>query len=75
MDDRQRALDRFDRRNGDDPWHDRVRDIVTAAGGREFLAAMYDELTEALRSRPNAIVLPSEEDDIAGSYATLRAVL
>lgn len=77
MDTRERALSRFTQRDqsAELPWHRQVQELVDRNGGLPVLAGMYDQLTEVLRSRPAATVVPSEADAIQRTYEALTAVL
>lgn len=69
------AVRRFDRRSGDDPWHDRVREIVAAEGGEVLLARYADELEALLAARPAARAIRSIEGAVDDTYASLLASL
>lgn len=77
LDDRRHAVDRFYRRGTDDPdpWHDEVRRIVEADGGRAALEAMYDRLTDAVATRPQTVVIDSAVGDLERSYHAFLAAL
>ncbi len=72
---REAALSRFERRVDDTDWGRHNRASVAASGGRELLGTFYDRLLEVLERRPDAVVLPSDEDRIEETYAALvRAI-
>jgi hypothetical protein len=77
MDARQRSLERFNRRGegGELPWHRQVQEIVERDGGQELLADMYDQLTDVLAARRDAIVIPSAAGAIQQTYEALTAIL
>lgn len=77
MDDKDRSLERFTRRGdaANSLWHDHVRQVAERNGGRTFLAAMYDRLTEVLEQRPSYVVVPSAPGAISETYDELRTVL
>lgn len=72
---REAALSRFERRIDDSDWGRHNRASVAASGGRELLSAFYDRLLDALRHRPDALVLPTEENRIEDAYAALVQAL
>jgi predicted kinase len=61
LDDRDAAVERFERRAPEsvDPWVRHHYRLVAQRGGPAFLGAMYDRLLEVVRSRPDAVVVPS----------------
>ena len=77
MDSKEMSIRRFSCPGQDDPSHWRrfVRDIVERDGGAELLAEMHDRLTEVVRARPNAVVVPSIADDVDRTYQALATVL
>lgn len=77
MDTKQRSVERFARRGDDDSdaWHRQVQRIVDDNGGVTLLAAMHDELTDLLRTRPDVIVIPSTAGATQQAYQDLAAVL
>jgi predicted kinase len=77
MDTKERSLERFARRGEDDedPWHQQVQEIVERPGGDSVLATLHDQLTDVVRARPAALVLPSESGHVEQTYDALRAVL
>ena len=77
MDDKQRSLERFDRRgeNSELPWHRQVQEIVERLGGQAFLADMHDQLTAVLAARPDATVIPTAAGAIQRAYEALTAIL
>lgn len=77
MDSKQGSLDRFAHRGEDDelPWHRQVREIVTRQGGPSLLAVLHDRLTEVIRARPAAVVLPSVAGAVQQTYEALSVVL
>ena len=77
MDDKQRSLERFDRRgeNSELPWHRQVQEIVERLGGQALLADMHDQLTAVLAARHDATVIPSAAGAIQQTYEALTAIL
>ena len=77
MDSKRRSVERFGRRGDIDerPWHRHVQQIVDETGGRAVLADMHDRLTEILRARPDAVVIPSREGAVTPTYRALCSVL
>ncbi|SDZ06871.1 AAA domain-containing protein [Saccharopolyspora shandongensis] len=77
MDTKERSVDRFARRGEDDdlPWHQQVKEIVARSGGPSLLAGMHDQLTEVLRMRRAAIVVPSVAGAVEQTYKALTAAL
>ncbi|GLY64999.1 hypothetical protein Atai01_16180 [Amycolatopsis taiwanensis] len=77
MDSKQGSLERFARRGEDDelPWHRQVQEIVARKGGPTLLAGMHDRLTDVIRARPAAVVLPSVAGAIQQTYEALSAIL
>lgn len=77
LDERSSAVDRFQRRGAEDtdPWHAEVRRIIERAGGRPALESMYDDLFELVASRPNSVLVPSEEGAARHTYDQLVKAL
>lgn len=77
MDTKEKSLERFAHRGhgSDDLWHRHVQELVDRSGGAALLANMYDRLTEVLRSRPAAVVVPSDAGAVDQTYQALIAVL
>lgn len=77
MDSKERALRRFAERGVVDelPWHGYVMDYVRRTGGDSLLARMYDQLTEVIRARPAATVVPTTAGAIAESYRALLSAI
>ncbi|MDQ3716349.1 MAG: ATP-binding protein [Actinomycetota bacterium] len=77
MDTKERSIQRFTDRGDDDTlaWHRQVRDIVNRAGGAALLADMYDQLAEVIRTRTNAVVVPSVAGAVRQTYEAVAAVL
>lgn len=77
MDTKERSLERFTDRGqaAELPWHRQVQELVDRNGGLSLLADMHDRLTTVLRSRPGAIVVPSDAGAIQQTYQALIAVL
>lgn len=75
MDSAAESVARFHRRglDGDDPWHNQVRQIVADEGGDPVLLAYHDRLTELLHSNPAAIRLDSVDGDVEATYQALLA--
>lgn len=67
------AVARFHRRGmtDDDPWHQQVRAIVAADGGDETLTRFHSDLEHLLTTRPNAVVIMSDEGAIDETYRSL----
>jgi hypothetical protein len=61
LDDREAAIERFDRRgrDDDDPWVRHHHRLVGQRGGTVLLGTMYDDLLEVVRLRPGTVVVPS----------------
>jgi len=77
MDTKERSIQRFSSRGDDDElaWHRQVRDIVDRAGGAVLLGDMYDQLVEVIRTRTNAVVVPSVAGAVRQTYEAVAAVL
>ena len=78
MDDVAGAISRFERRGDgepDDPWHDQVRAIVAANGGRDALARTHAALRQLLDERPDARVIESVDGSVETTYRRLLASL
>lgn len=73
MDTKERSIERFDARGTADdlPWHDDVKELVERAGGRAFLAEMYEQLTDVLEERSGSIVIPSRDGEIQEAYTAM----
>ena len=71
IDDRSRAVERFDLREDDSAWGRHNRQVVDELGGAEALAEMYDRLVAALEQRPRAVVVESEYGAVEETYAAL----
>ncbi|MDN4175553.1 AAA family ATPase [Nocardioides sp. SOB77] len=54
-----------------DPWHERVRTIVTAQGGDDLLLRYHDSLRRLLADRPGAVVVPSVDGAVDETYRAL----
>lgn len=77
-DDRDSAVQRFSRRGAgqpDDPWHNQVRQIISAQGGESALREWYDAVAKAMDNRADALNVRSVEDDIDGTYERLIEAL
>ena len=72
-DDRDAAIVRFSRRDGDR--HDLVREHVAQEGGDAYLGWMYDRLADILAARPATPVVPTEWGDEDGAYDALSRAL
>ncbi|MFC8502401.1 AAA family ATPase [Pedococcus sp. NPDC057267] len=78
MDTRSASVARFHRRGvrePDDPWHDHIRAIVTSLGGDALLERTHTALERAVADRPDAVVVPSTEGDVEGTYRALLMTL
>lgn len=77
MDTLESSVRRFtDRGNaGALPWHRDVSAVVERSGGVRLLGQMHDQLGEVLLSRPDAIVITSEEGQVQQTYEALLAIL
>lgn len=74
MDTPAASVERFHRRGsseGEDPWHDQVRAIVSADGGDQALARWHAALERLLAERPNAVVIVSADGAIDETYCAL----
>lgn len=71
------TVSRFHRRGSgdDDPWHDEVRRIVTAAGGDEVLLRCHAAAEELSSQRPGAVVITSVDGAVDDTYRALVASL
>ena len=75
LDDEDRSVGRFARRDGDDPWHEHVRALVAARDGDNGLRALHRRLLEVLAQRPEAVVVDSVEGEPDATYARLVAAV
>ncbi|MGH3461807.1 MAG: AAA family ATPase [Kribbellaceae bacterium] len=66
-----RALDRFTARSAatGNPAHREAAEMLT--GGLDELARMYDNLTALVRTRPHAVVVPTEHGAEDEAYAAV----
>ncbi len=73
LDDREAAIERFDRRarDDDDPWVRHHHRLV----GPILLGTMYDNLLEVVRLRPGAVLVPSVAGAVQETYRLLTDVL
>lgn len=73
LDDREAAIERFDRRarDDDDPWIRRHHRLVGLRGGPVLLGTMYDNLLEVMRLYPGAVVVPSVAGAAQETYGLL----
>lgn len=80
MDSAASCVARFARRGADaggfpDLWHDQVRAIVAANGGRDELARCHAGLEELIDARLDAVVIRSTEGAVDKDYRALVASL
>jgi predicted kinase/RimJ/RimL family protein N-acetyltransferase len=75
LDDEETSVDRFARRDGDDPWHRHVLDLVADRDGDDGLRALHRRLLAVLAQRPEAVVVDSVEGEVDTTYERLVAVL
>jgi predicted kinase len=77
LDDRQAAIERFNRRaqDSDDPWVRHHHRLIEWGGGPVVLATMYDNLMEVVRLRPGAVVVPSAVGAVQETYQLLADAL
>ena len=75
LDDEDRSVGRFARRDGDDPWHEHVRALVAARDGDDGLRALHRRLLEVLAQLPEAVVVDSVEGEPDATYARLVAAV
>ncbi|GAA2349990.1 AAA family ATPase [Dactylosporangium salmoneum] len=77
LDDREAAIERFNRRaqGSDDPWIRHHHRLVELGGGPVVLGTMYDNLTEVVRLRPGAVVVPSTAGAVQETYELLAEAL
>jgi hypothetical protein len=77
LDDREAAIERFDRRARDDndPWVRHHHRLVELRGGPVLLGTMYDDLLEVVRLRPGAVVVPSVAGAVQRTYRLLTDAL
>lgn len=77
MDTKQRALRRFAQRGEHDelPWHRYIVEFVHRSGGETLLSQMYDQLSEVIRIRPSARVLPTTAGAIEQGYRNLLSAV
>jgi hypothetical protein len=73
LDDREAAIERFDRRarDDDDPWVRHHHRLV----GPILLGTMYDNLLEVVRLRPGAVLVPSVAGAAQETYQLLTDAL
>jgi len=77
VDTKERSIRRFNDR-GDAavlPWHHDVQAVVERGGGASLLGEMHDQLTDVVRARPYAVVVPSHDGQIQQTYDALLANL
>ncbi|WP_041290294.1 AAA family ATPase [Kribbella flavida] len=77
LDDREAAAERFDdrARDTDDHWVQHHHRLVALRGGSVLLGAMYDNLVEILRLRPEAVVVRSRAGAVQETYELLATAL
>lgn len=78
MDDRERSVERFNRRGETDPenpWHAQVQAIVAAQGGDEALRERHSALRALPEQRTDAVVIQSNEGAVEDTYQRLLASL
>lgn len=77
MDSRERALERFAERGltTKPGWVAEIHDDVVRQGGDSFLAAMYDALSDVIRTRPASVVLSSTAGATQQTYDLVDAAL
>jgi hypothetical protein len=77
LDDRQAAIDRFNRRarDSDDPWVRHHHRLIELGGGSVVLGEMYDNLVEVARLIPEAVVVPSAAGAVEETYKHLVEAL
>jgi len=78
MDDRERVVERFNRRDDTGPvaaWHAEVRAVVAARGGDEALRAWHAALCALAADRPRTVVIESAEGAVDDTYRRLLASL
>jgi hypothetical protein len=77
LDDREAAVERFNRRgqDSDDPWIRHHHRLIESGGGPVVLATMYDNLMEVVRLRPQAVVVPSVAGTVRETYERLAYAL
>lgn len=69
------CLQRFHRRNGDDPWHDHVRAIVAELGGDDLLLRTHERLQSLSEQRRAIRVISSIDGDEDHTYQALLDAL
>ena len=75
LDDRDAAVERFERRRDDTEWDAHNRRVVESLGGAAFLGVLHDQLLDVLARRPSAVVVRSEAGAVEATYAAVeRAV-
>ncbi|MBK8460935.1 MAG: AAA family ATPase [Micropruina sp.] len=73
--DKPESIARFERREDVSEWDEHNRALVARLGGHAFLAAMYDQLHEALASRASAVIVRSGQGAIEETYAAIEEAL
>jgi hypothetical protein len=73
LDDREAAIERFDRRarDDDDPWVRHHHSLI----GSVLLGIMYDDLLEVVPLRPGAVLVPSVAGAVQETYRLLTDAL
>ena len=74
MDDRERVVERFNRRDATAavaPWHAQVRAAVAARGGDDALREWHAALGALVVDRPGLVVVASSEGAVADTYRRL----
>jgi len=75
MDSKAAAVARFLARASAADASDQHREAAAMAGGEPGLVRFYDDLLAVLAARPDAVVIPSIDGDLDGTYLRLRQVL
>jgi predicted kinase len=74
---KEQMVDRFTGRaaSGDPAMQRFIDEIVARGGGPKLLAKIHDDLSAYLRTRPDCVVVPTDDRDPAQTYDAVVAVL
>lgn len=75
LDDVDASVRRFTERDGADPWHGQVKQVVAAAGGEALLRDSHRRVLAVIAARPEARVVTSLDGDEDATYAAVLEAL